>query len=172
MTTSRAPFAGPTLIAALCASFIFGLTAPAWAGWDEAVAAAKRGNYATAIREFFPLAEQGHAKAQYNVGHMYRNGHGVPQDYFEAMRWYRKAADQGLAQAQNNLGFMYYTSLGVPQDYVQAHLWFNLAAARLPPGEARDRAFKNRNIVAVTMTPAQISEAQKLAREWTEKHGK
>ncbi len=100
MTTPKAKFAGLALIAVLCAGFTLGLMAPAWVGWDEAVAAAKRGDYATTIREFFPLAEQGHAKAQYNVGHMYRNGHGVPQDYSEAMRWYRKAADQGLARAQ------------------------------------------------------------------------
>ncbi len=169
MTTSRAPFAGPTIIAALCASFIFGLTAPAWAGWDEAVAAAKRGNYATAIREFFPLAEQGNAKAQSNLGLMYDNGEGTPQDYAKAVKWYSKAAKQGNANAQFFLGFMYDAGRGVPQDYAHAHLWYNLAASRLPPGEGRDIAAKNRDIVAATMTPAQISEAEKLAREWKPK---
>ena len=60
-------------------------------------------------------------------------------------------------------------STGVPQDYVQAHMWLNLAASRHPPGEDRDDAVKNRDWVAKGMTPAQISEAQKLAREWKPK---
>ncbi len=58
---------------------------------------------------------------------------------------------------------------GVPQDYALAHMWFNLAASRDPPGEDLDSAVKNRDIVAERMTPAQISEAQKLAREWRQK---
>ena len=53
----------------------------------------------------------------------------------------------------------------MPQDYTQAHMWFNLAAANLPK-EARDIAVRNRDRVAAKMTPAQIAEAQKLAREW------
>ncbi len=92
------------------------LAAPAWAGWDEGVAAHKRGDYATALREFRVLAEQGLADAQYRLAHMYKSGQGVPQDYAEAVRWYRKAADQGLAKAQNNLADMYYNGQGVPQD--------------------------------------------------------
>jgi hypothetical protein len=56
----------------------------------------------------------------------------------------------------------------VPQDYVQAHMWFNLAASRAPASE-RDEAIKMRNIAASRMTPAQIAEAQKLAREWKPK---
>jgi hypothetical protein len=64
---------------------------------------------------------------------------------------------------------MYVEGLGVPQDYAKAHMWFNLAASRYPPGEDRDRVVKNRDIVVEKMTPAQISEAQKLAREWRPK---
>ncbi len=85
------------------------------------------------------------------------------------MGWLRKAAEQGHARAQNNLGFMYDNGQGVPQDYVQAHMWLDLAASRYPPGEDRDQAVENRDIVAKMMTPAQISEAQKLAREWRPK---
>ncbi len=59
MTTPKAKFAGLALIAALCAGFTLGLTAPAWAGWDEAAAAYLSGDYATAIRELRPLAERG-----------------------------------------------------------------------------------------------------------------
>ncbi len=73
-----------------------------------------------------------------------------------------------VAEGQFNLGAMYAEGLGVPQDYAQAHMWFNLAASS-PPGEDRDNAVKNRDILAKRMTPAQISEAQKLAREWKPK---
>ena len=205
MTTSRAKLAGLALIAALCAAVLLGLTAPAWAGLDEAVAAYQRGDYASAFREFRPLAEQGNANAQYNLGIMYDNGQGVsqdyagavkwfrkaakqgvaeaqfelgfmydkglgvPQDYAKALQWWRKAAERGYAKAQSKLGFMYRNGQGVPQDYVQAHKWYNLVASRLPPGIDRDRAVKNRFIIAQKMTPAQISEAQKLAREWRPK---
>ncbi len=146
-----------------------GLTAPAWAVIDEGKAAYKRGDYATALREWRPLAEQGNALAQYNLGIMYVDGLGVPQDYAKALQWWRKAAEQGHAGAQFNLGVMYGKGQGVPQDYVQAHMWSNLAASSFPPGERRDNAVKNRDIVAKTMTPALIGEAQKLAREWKPK---
>ena len=126
-------------------------------------------HYAWAVGWYRKAAEQGHAKAQYNLGKMYKNGHGVPQHYAEAVKWYRKAAKQGNARAQNNLGLMYVGGLGVPQDYVQAHMWLDLAASIFSPGEDRDLAVKYRDIYAKKMTPAQISEAQRLAREWKPK---
>ncbi len=137
MTTRTAKLAGLALIAALCAGFTLGLTAPGWAGLDEGVAAYKRGDYATALREWRPLAEQGHAKAQYNLGQMYRNGQGVPQDYARAAKWFRKAAEQGVAVAQYNLGFMYEHGLGVTQDYAKALQWWRKAAAQGHP-KAKD----------------------------------
>ncbi len=48
-------------------------------------------------------------------------------------------------------------------------MWTDLAASSYPPGEKRDAAVKNRDIVAKVMTPAQIFEAKKLAREWKAK---
>jgi TPR repeat protein len=138
---------------------------PAVAGpYEDAIAAYDKGDYATALRLWRPLVEQGEARAQSNLGFMYDKGHGVPQDFVQAMAWYRKAAEQGEARAQFNLGLMYYNGQGVPQDYVQAHMWFNLSAAN---GNAN--AVKGRDIVAAKMTPAQIAEAQKLAREWKPK---
>ena len=169
MTTTKTTFAGLALIAALCAGFTLGLTAPAWAGFDEGVAAYERGDYVSALREFRPLAEKGGASAQYNLGLMYDKGKGVPQGYAEAVKWYRQAAEQGHATAQYNLGVMYSKGEGVPQDYAQAHMWWNLAASKLPPGKNRDDAVFNRDNVAKRMTPAQISEAHKLAREWRPK---
>jgi TPR repeat protein len=121
-------------------------------------------DYAEAVEWYRKAADQGHARAQYNLGFMYNDGQGVPQDYAEAVEWYRKAADQGYVRAQYNLGVMYNDGTGIPQDYVQAHKWFNLSATK---GDAH--AVKARDIVAAKMTPAQIAEAQKLAREWKPK---
>lgn len=104
------------------------LASPVWAGFDEGLAAYKRGDYATAIKEWRPLAEAGDASAQYNLGVMYETGRGVPQDDQEAVKWYRKAAEQGDASAQHNLGLMYDNGQGVPQDYREALKWYRKAA--------------------------------------------
>ena len=272
----------------LTVAILIGLAAPAWAGFAEGVAAYKRGDYATALREFRPLAEQGDPKAQVQLGGMYQDGRGVPldyvvaarwyhkaakqgdrsgksrlvtifiilveysldavnqkryasamkllepaaelggaeaqlwlglmhydglgipqdysvakkwflkaaaqgnagaqnylgvmhdkghgarQDYVRAVWWYRQAAQQGDTSAQARLGALYYNGWGVPQDYVQAHKWFNIAASQIPAWhkdlkETRENALRNRDIVAARMTPDQIAEAQRLAREWKPK---
>ena len=122
-----------------------------------------------ALRTAIRAAEQGDADAQYNLGVMYYDGRGVTQDYAEAVKWYRLAAEQDIAKAQSQLGYMYANGQGVPQDYVLAHMWFNLAAGRMPPGEGRDRVVSNRDLAEKRMTPAQVAEAQRLAREWKPK---
>ena len=75
--------------------------------FPKGFAAYQSGDYATALREWTPLAKQGDAVAQYNLGVMYAQGQGVPQDYKTAVKWYRLAAEQGNADAQYNLGVMY-----------------------------------------------------------------
>ena len=81
---------------------------PANAGpFEDGYAVYQRGDYATALKFWRPLAEKGGANAQYNLGVMYRSGQGVKQDDAEAVKWYRIAAKQGHAKAQMNLGFMY-----------------------------------------------------------------
>ena len=126
---------------------------------NEGFEAAQRGDFATAMREWRPLAEAGVAKAQYNLGVMYDKGKGVPEDDTEAVKWYRLAAEQGHAQAQSNLGAMYANGEGVPEDYVQAYAWTNLAAA-----QGHKKAAGNKDIARKAMTPAQIAEAQKLSK--------
>jgi TPR repeat protein len=176
------------------------LAVPAWADFQAGMDANNRGDYATALREWQPLAEQGDALAQYNLGVLYRKGRGVPQDdvqarqwyakaaaqgqakaqfnlgtlyfngegvakdYQQALRWFRLAADQGEALAQTKIGIMYDDGQGVPQDIVQAYKWYSLAATNgdKPAPQLRDS-------IANQMTPAQIAEAQKLAREWKPK---
>jgi TPR repeat protein len=121
-------------------------------------------DYAEAMRWYRKAADQDYVLALYNLGLMYSKGQGVPQDYAEAARWYRKAAEQGYSAGQTRLGDMYVLGQGVAQDYVQAHMWFNLAAAR-----GQKLAKVNRNRLAKQMTPEQIAEARRLAREWKPK---
>jgi TPR repeat protein len=102
----------------------------AWADWDDGVAAYKRGDYATAYQEFRPLAEQGDAKTQFNLGIMYANGVGVAENDIEAVKWYHKAAEQGYADAQASLGFMFDNGEGVPVNDAQAVKWYRKAAVQ------------------------------------------
>ncbi len=139
------------------------------ADFQTGLEAYKRGNYATALEEWRPLAEQGLARAQHDLGFMYDNGEGVAQDHSEAARWYRLAAEQGLAEAQNNLGVLYEDGESDTRDNVKALMWYSLAAARFPPGEDRDTAVRNREIVEAKMSPDQVAEPQRLARKWKPK---
>ena len=112
------------------------------------------------IAEYRAAADKGEAWAQYNLGIMYANGEGVPEDDATAVKWYTKAAEQGDAAAQNNLGVMYEDGHGVPQDNVMAYMWWNLAAA-----QGDENAKENKGKFQDSMTSAQIEEAQTLSRE-------
>ena len=96
--------------------------------FNEAVAAYERSDYATAMRGFRVHAEQGHAEAQFDLGVMYANSLGVPENDIEAVKWYRKAAEQGLAIAQHYLGVMYAKGRGVPRNDQEAVKWYRRAA--------------------------------------------
>jgi cell division septation protein DedD len=104
------------------------LAAPAWADYETGAAAARRGNYATALREWRPLAEQGHPQALIELGFMYANGHGVAKDEAEALRLYRRAAEQGAPLGQFNTGYMYLNGLGTEQDPAEGLRWYRRAA--------------------------------------------
>ena len=93
------------------------------------------------------------------------------QDYTEAAKWYRLAAEQGDPQAQYNLGLAYAKGEGLTEDNVSAHMWLNLAAARFPASDTVNRgvAVASREAVAGRMSPEEIADAQKRAREWTPK---
>ena len=88
----------------------------------------KDNNYTEAVKWYSKAAASGLAKAQYNMGQLYREGKGVPQSYKEAAKWYKKAADQGYTEAQYNLGVMYYRGNGVTLDYPEAIKWYRKAA--------------------------------------------
>ena len=130
----------------------------------KGLTAAQSGDFATALREWTPLAEQGKFDAQYNLGMMYDNGKGVLQDYKTAVKWYRLAAQQGNALAQGNLGVMYAFGNVVLKDYVYSHMWGNIAATN-----GNELGAKLRDDFEKKMTPADISAAQKLAHECVRK---
>ena len=135
---------------------------------DDAAKALDREEYRTTYRRIKPLAEQGDPYSEYLLGVMYENGRGVAQDFSEAATWYRRSAQQGIPEAQAGLGRMYASGRGVPRDYVRAHMWLQLAVSRYPATEAveRERAAENLELLGSKMTPAQIAEAQRMAREW------
>jgi len=87
-----------------------------------------RANYATALKVWLPLAEQGDQAAQTYVGEIFEKGLGVQPDYGTAATWYRRAADRGYSRAALNLGNLYERGLGVPRDSVQALNWYRRAA--------------------------------------------
>jgi len=104
------------------------LTPSVWADFKSGEKAYQRGDYATALREWQPLAKQGQAVAQYHIGLLHSNGQGVPKDDAEARQWYEKAAAQGHANAQVNLGSLYDYGRGGPQDFKMAARWYLRAA--------------------------------------------
>jgi hypothetical protein len=193
-------------VAALILGSVIGTSAMA-GPYDDATAAYKRGDYATALKLIRPFAEKGNVSAAYNLATMYYNGEGTRRDYAEAMKWFRQAAekgdldserylgfmnaqgqgvskndaealkwyglaaDQGDADAANNLGVLYSDGRGTMKDLVQAHKWFSIAAKRYPANEQQNRETAQKNVdkLVKQMSPAQISEAQKLAGEWRPK---
>lgn len=118
-------------------------------------------DYATAIKEWLPLAEAGDAAAQFNVGLMYLDGVGVPQSDLKAVEWFRRSADQGYAKAQGNLGALYAVGRGVRRDYVGAHMWLNLCAAS---GDKKCAA--QRDLIAKKLKSRDLLEAQRRAADW------
>lgn len=151
---------------------------------------------AEALTWYRKAAAQGDVVAHYNLGVMYDNGYGVDQDHEEAGRWYEQAvardygpamynlalqheygmgrpkdyaaamdlytrsAEQGEPWAQFAIALLYDKGLGVERDPVQAYMWFDIV------GDGHEHAIHNRDSIAEELTPEQIEEGQRLAREW------
>src|SRR6185437_11693997 len=113
-----------TVTAIACAAAIGGAVVT-WHSYQKVAHQRKLVASANAARA---QAERGDAKAESLLGHMYRRGEGVPQNYAQALLWCKKAADQNEKEAQYVLGGMYYYGEGVPQDYAEAFRWYHKAA--------------------------------------------
>jgi len=146
---------------AIILAFLMTLSSPL-AAQDIAKGSAawNSGDYATAIKEFRPLAEAGVAKVQNYLGFMYHEGQGVFQDYVEAVKWYRLASNQGFSAAQTHLGSMYRFGRGVDQDNVMAHMWYNISAVN-----GSKVAADGKNELAEILSSENISKAQAMARK-------
>ena len=95
--------------------------------FDKGLTAAQNGDFATALKEWKPLAEKGDAKSQTHLGILYYNGRGVLKDYKKAVKWLTQAAEQGEAEAQFILGEIYIEGKGALKSFKTAKYWVQLA---------------------------------------------
>ncbi len=147
----------PTLLTFTALTF----AVPALADFQTGLDAFQKGDYVGAAKEWRPLAEEGDPIAQFNLGLLYLDGHGVPQSPMEAANWFRRAAEQDYTQAQHNLGAMYGSGQGVKRDFVQAYKWLNICAAKGNSG-----CVTQRDLIAKKLKPGQVAEAQRLATDF------
>ena len=114
------------------------------------------------LDEVMRAAEQGSVEAQYNLGVMYDNGHGVPQNYTTAVKFYERAAEQGHAMAQSNLGVMYRNGRGVAQNYTTAVKFYERAAEQ-------GYAMAQCNLGVMYEQGLGVPQNYTTARQWYEK---
>lgn len=105
-------------------------TAESPRSFDLGMNALLEGNFAEAYCQWKPLAQRGHAEAQYNLGWLYANGNGLHVDMSQALHWWNAAAIQGHADAEFALGLAYTLGEGVKKDLNAAAGWFLMAAQR------------------------------------------
>ncbi|MGL1863960.1 MAG: sel1 repeat family protein [Pseudodesulfovibrio sp.] len=128
---------------------------------DDGFKADKQGDMESAVRHFLLAAEQGDMFGQAIIGTMYYHGDGVEQDYTKAAKWLKAAAEQGDEDAQRDYGKMLHKGEGVSQDYVLAYKWLRIATKR----RVEDAAEALQQLEPL-MTLAQISDGQRLAKDW------
>lgn len=111
-------------------------------------------------------AKNGDSDAQFELGKNYETGRiGLPKDISQAQFWYRKAAEQADPYAEASLGILFNFGKGVERNYVQAYMWYERAAMHSQGGN-KDSIVEMRDGIADNLTPQQIEEAKRLAREW------
>ncbi len=137
---------------------------PATADFASGLTAYQKGDFASALKEWRPLAEKGDSRAQYNLGLMYYDGQGVPQDYAQAANWFERSAQQDYVKAQHNLGAMYGAGKGVKRDHVVAYKWLNVCAAKGDAG-----CVSQRDLIAKKLNASKLATAQRMASDFTPK---
>lgn len=152
-------------LTALLAALVFAPAIVA-ADFDAGMRAANLRNYAAAARAWRPLAEAGEARAQYHLGALYEEGHGVKRNAATAAGWYRRAARQGHAQAQNALAILAIEGRGVERDPVEAYKWFALAARS-------GNGFAQRNLDKLTamLSPEEVAAGELKVRAFQAESG-
>lgn len=117
-----------------------------------------------AVYWYTKAAEQGDTASQYWLCIMHREGIGVPRDYSEAFYWCHRAAEKGHAAALFAVGQFYFDGLanGFIRDHVRAYIWFTLASA-----QGDQDAQQMLETLEKDMTPQQVAEARRQAKQWT-----
>lgn len=123
-------------------------------------------------------ADTGDALAQYNLALAYLRGEVIQKDANAAIELLRSAASQNFQGAMFNLGVLFFKGEDVPQDFVRSYMWFELAAAWKsgsdgdhPVGsmaELGERASGIQSMLSDHISPEEIAEAQRMARDWAE----
>src|SRR5215467_16143194 len=128
--------------------------------FGSGLSAYNRGDYITAFRDWYPLAEHGDAPAQAGLGFLFHKGLGVIQDDTEAASWFEKAAGKGQAEAQLLLGTLYFFGEGVQQNYVLAFAWCEIAQSN-----GQSDALECRDAALEHMTNTEIKQSFRLVTE-------
>jgi len=170
---------------------------PARADLEAGKRALEHQDYAAALKELKPLAEQGNAEAQALLGEMYSLGRGVPLDVNQAQKWYQVAADQGNARGRCSLGSMdlkrdtaqglRLLKLSAQQGDADAYLILGMAYMNLKEAPRdvvqadmwlrlaaeKNLEFYQNELRAAErqMNAAQIAKGKALAEVWKPKHG-
>ena len=134
------------------------VTASYSADFDKGQTFANNGDFATAFKEFKPIADQGSVYAQYYLSQIYIYGLGTQQDFKEAARYLGLAAKQGFVYAQYDLGKLYYYGDGVDQDYLYAFMWWEIANIN-----GLEKALKTKEMFYEDKISSKIKKAHDLA---------
>lgn len=139
------------------------LITPGFAQQPPAAAATPQKPYRERLLD---RAHNGDVEAQFELGKNYETGRiGLPKDFSQAQYWYHKAADQGDPYAEASLGILFNFGKGVARDYVQAYMWYERAAMHSQAGN-RESIVEMRDAIVENLTPQQIEEAKRLARDF------
>src|SRR5215467_11340808 len=133
--------------------------------FGSGLSAYNRGDYITAFRDWYPLAELGDAAGQAGLGFLFHKGLGVTQDDVEAALWFEKAANKGQPEAQLLLGTLYFFGEGVQQNYVMAFAWCEIAQSN-----GQSDALECRDAALEHMTRAETLQSFGLVTEWLGRH--
>jgi TPR repeat protein len=135
--------------------------------FQSGLSAYNRGDYITAFRNWYPLADHGDAPAQAGLGFLFHKGLGVAQDDVEAAAWFEKAAGKGQAEAQLLLGTLYFFGEGVQQNYVMAFAWCEIAQSN-----GQSDAIECRDAALEHMTSAEVKRSFRIVTEWLSHHSR
>ncbi len=152
----KARLVAPVLVAA---AFAHGAAAQ---DFRRGLAAYNSADFATAVANWRPLAEQGDPDSQAALAFLYFKGLGVAQSDTTAVSWYARAAEKGQPEAQLFLGWSYLDGSGVARDAVQSYKWCDLAYSN----GAADAALACRDSAAQRMTADQLRESMRQVNEW------